>query len=159
MMFTHSIKILLMFFAFSFMALSCADKTASLEEPFSVIVIDSYLKASYSTIYLLDKDEIKVIYSGNLEDETDSVVYVKELTETEKRKVANLFLNFPLKDLKEKYIDSNVLDGSRKIFDITIGKVNRQIQILNYYQNDIGELVDFINTLVTIEHRIKYEAY
>ena len=159
MMFTHSIKILLMFFAFSFMALSCADKAVPLEEPFSVTVIDSYLKASYSMIYLLDKDEIKVIYSGNLEDETDSVVYVKELTETEKRKVANLFLNFPLKDLKEKYIDSNVLDGSQKIFDISIGRVNRQIQILNYYQSDIGKLVDFINTLVTIEHRIKYDAY
>ena len=132
-----------MFFAFSFMALSCADKTASLEEPFSVIVIDSYLKASYSTIYLLDKDEIKVIYSGNLEDETDSVVYVKELTETEKRKVANLFLNFPLKDLKEKYRRNGLKSLRVFLADLSFYQKYKTIVLL-YNEKKYGHLLNRI---------------
>ena len=153
------INILLMFFAFSFIALSCADKAASLEEPFSVTVYDSDYSMGYAIIYHLDKNNIQVAFSGGLEGETDSVVYKKQLSLLEKEKMAKFFSDFPIADLEEKYINPNIADGEKKIFDFRIGKLEKQIQESNYYQEDLAALVDFINALVSEEYKMRYEDY
>ena len=159
MMFKRSINILLMFFAFSFITLSCTDKAASLEQPFDITVYDSDYSMGFAIIYHLDKNNIQVTFSGGLEGETDSVVYKKQLSSLEKEKMAEFFSDFPLADLQEKYITPYVADGDQKIFEFRIGKLEKQIQESNYYQEDLAALVDFLNTLVSEKYKMRYLEY
>ena len=158
MMFKRSINILMICFAFSFIALSCADKTASLEDPFSVTVYVSN-SMPFVIIYHLDKNNIQVMFSGGIAGETDSVLYEKLLSEEEQRAVINFFSDFPLSALEDRYFNPNIIDGDQKIFEFRIGKLEKRVQASNYYQEDLGALVEFINTLVSEKYKMWYLKY
>jgi hypothetical protein len=114
---------------------------------------------AFAIIYHLDKDNIQVTFSGGIEGETDSVVYEKRLSATEKEEMAKFFSDFPITDLQEKYINPNMDDGDQKIFEFKIGKIEKQIQESNVYQEDLASLVAFINALVSEHYKMRYEEY
>ncbi len=122
-------------------------------------MINSDYSMAYSTIYELSKDSIRITFSGHLQGEADTVIYRKPLSTEEKREVAAFFSEFPLADLKGKYINPNVEDGDQKLFDIAIGGLYKSIQTSNYYEAHLGNMVKFLNTLIDDKYKIRYEEF
>ena len=89
--------------------------------------------------------------------ESDSILYVKDLTTIEQKIVRDFISTFPLATLKDEYVTPNVDDGDQKLFVFKIGKIEKKIQTSNYYQDDLGSLVNLLNYLVPIEFDIIYE--
>jgi hypothetical protein len=78
----------------------------------------------------------------------ESKFYKHKLDEKEKRKVTKFIREFPLSDLKEQYVNEAVEDGINLSFEIRINTIKKTIFVSNMYNDDLGKLVELINTLV-----------
>jgi len=144
---------------FSFSHFSCNVDEPIIEDPFNVKVISSDYSLAYSTIYELDKDTIRITYSGHVEGEVDTVFYRRPLSIEEKKKLAAFFSEFPLSDIKSEYITPNVDDGDQKLFVITIGEINKTIRTSNYFEAHLGNMVKFLNGFIDDKYKICYEPF
>lgn len=150
-----------MLFALCLSILSCSEskddkseRGLALEGEFSVVLYDSDYAQALSRMYRLDRISIRIVMTGSVVGESDSVVYDRQLSESEKLRVADFFGDFPLTALQDHYATPAVEDGDQKVFVFAIGNVEKQVQVANYYQNDLGAVVDLLNSLVPDEFRI-----
>ena len=144
--------------------LSCTGKNdnntkqgESSETQYSITIYDSDYSLALSLIYELNNEDIRVIFSGELEGESDSIVYERQLTFEEQLKISEYLRSFPINALDSSYIEPYVDDGDQKYFLLKIGKSERKIQTSNHYQRDLGSLVNLVNDLVPAEFKMIYE--
>lgn len=67
-----------------------------------------------------------------------------QLSKSEKNKIVKFLEKFPLSELKEKYVNNDVEDGTQMKFVISINDVERSIFVANAYQENLGDLVALI---------------
>jgi hypothetical protein len=67
-----------------------------------------------------------------------------QLSEKEKNKIIKFLKKFPLSELKEKYVNNDVEDGTQIKFVISINDVERSIFVANAFQENLGDLVALI---------------
>ena len=146
----------LLFSILSIVILSCNKNESRIEVPFKVLVFDSDYSLAYTFKYELNNDEIKVTFSGQVEGEVDSIIYQRKLSTEEKQNAREFFSEFPLTELKDEYITPNIDDGDQKLFEFEIGDFKKKIRASNYYEENLGKMVSFLNTLIIDKHKINY---
>ena len=67
-----------------------------------------------------------------------------QLSKSEKSKIVKFLEKFPLSELKEKYVNNDVEDGTQMKFVISINDVERSIFVANAFQENLGDLVALI---------------
>ncbi len=103
--------------------------------------------------YDFNQNEIRVIkHSGN--DEPGLVVVNRVLTKDEKRKLLLFLKTFPLKSLKNKYINKEVKGEVHTLLDIQIKNKHSKIKLYFIKQPDIHKLVQEMNRLIPYEHTL-----
>ena len=70
------------------------------------------------------------------------------LEPNEKAKLDEFLEHFPLKKLKEQYVTNEVKDGTQMTFIISINNNSKDIFIGNVYQENLGELVKLVVTML-----------
>jgi hypothetical protein len=76
----------------------------------------------------------------------------RKLNIEEKVDVKRFVNNFPIKRLNDRYINEAVEDGTQMQFDFYIGNTSKSIYISNIYNEDLGKLTEFLNTLLPVDY-------
>jgi hypothetical protein len=128
---------------------TCKSPTGTVEaETFSVKVTTLYFGHNNSETRLT-QDSIIAAWD---QISSSPKTYNRKLTIDEKAKVKRFMNRFPIKAFEEQYINEKVKDGTQLKFDIFIGSTEKHIFVANYYIEELGALVDLINTLVPIDY-------
>jgi hypothetical protein len=109
------------------------------------IFITNYYFGRAQFITRVTEDSIETIHD-NLNGKTTADRRV--LTSDESSQMKSFLATFPLNKLKESYINENVEDGINIGFDISINIAHKRIYVSNYYQDDLGKLVNEIRLLL-----------
>lgn len=123
-------------------------------EPFEIRVTDSDYSMAYGLEYVLTEKSLKVIFKGELEREKDSLVYSSELEVNETLKELS---NLNLDDVQEYYSNPCIADGSQITVEVKKNKESKTVHLSNYYHNEIGLAIGFINELAPDKYRIWYD--
>jgi len=123
-------------------------------QPFEMKITKYNYSGAYSVAYLINQNELKIIFQGELEGEKDSVIFQKHLQPSRSlQKLSTIKLD----SLDSYYANPCVKDGSQIIVEIKKDSKEKQIQLSNFYQQDIGTAIEMINKLVPKKYFIWYD--
>jgi hypothetical protein len=132
-----------------FTLLACSPKTDSIEaETFRITVTNMFMGGT-DAVTVLTQDSIKATWDMQ---GSDSKSLERKLNIEEKVKVKRFINSFPIKKLNDRYINEAVEDGTQIQFDFYIGNTSKSIFISNIYNEDLGKLTEFINTLLPVDY-------
>lgn len=123
-------------------------------QPFEMRITNSNYSNAFSVAYLINQNELKIIFQGGLEGEKDSVIFQKHLQPS--RSLQKLSA-IKLDSLKRYYANPCVRDGSQIFVQIKKDSMEKQVQLSNFYQQDIGLAIEMINKLVPKKYIIWYD--
>ena len=123
-------------------------------KPFEFTIYDSDYSMAYTLQYVLTEKEIKVIFIGQLEDEKSLTRFKKKLRVDETLKAIS---NINIASLKEYYTNPCIQDGSQLSINFEQNGKNKNVHLSNYYQPDVGQVIEFINNLVPKKYKIWYD--
>jgi hypothetical protein len=129
-----------------------------LKREFSVEIYDSDYSQASSRKYRLASSSLQIVLLSGVVGEGDSIVYERLLSKQEKLEVKEFVTAFPLTTLQNTYVTPAMSDGDQKVFVFAVGKIKKQVKVANYYQEDLGALINLMNGLVPNEFKISYVA-
>jgi hypothetical protein len=145
-----------------FILLSCEDQT-TLQFPhqttgkpipvkeFKISILKSLLKADYYTLITLTDKNITVTWKGALINKKDTIVFSKALTPSDSlKKISEI--NYDT--LKNAYENPCIDDGLE--LKVTFNGI-KTVNVLNYYQEEIGYLIHYINGNVSSAFTLWYD--
>jgi hypothetical protein len=140
---------LILYTIIPFLLAGASCKTGQTNETidFSVTVYNYYFGRP-DNITILTTDSITQEWNKT---RGESMFYKHKLDEKEKRKVTKFIREFPLSELKEQYVNKAVEDGINLSFEIRINTIKKTIFVSNMYNDDLGELVELINSLLPMD--------
>jgi len=133
-----------------------AQSTPERTKKYLISIRDINYSMAYSHIYNINNDNIKVVFHGGLVGERDSLIFDKKLSQSETNIFIKLLSSIPLSKLKDNYSDPWILDGDRKVVELSIGKLNKTINIENAYQKDMDTLFKAVNRVIPKNIMIYY---
>lgn len=128
-----------------FFTFSCNSKYPNDEKTnFSIEILNLYF-GRVESITLLTNDSIKSEI-GKTKGKEKKIA--RKLEDREKEKIGIFVKNFPLKGLKNQYVNENIEDGIQMKFIIRIDDFQKTIYTSNEYQDDLGKLVKKVVSLL-----------
>lgn len=122
--------------------------------PFQLSITDTDYSLAYGLQYVLTEKDLSIIFKGEIEGEKDTVLFLTDLQPTEKlMNVSNL----NLESLNDYYANPCIDDGSQISVNFKKDNKFKQIHLSNYYQQDIGLAIEFINGLIPEKYEIWYK--
>jgi len=114
-------------------------------EPFELSVTDYDYSLAYSILYRLTEKKLTITFRGELENEKDSILYeTDDLPRKEIRELSKITLD----SLGVLYSNPCIADGDIKVYRFTKNGITKQVQIQNYYQEDLSPVIELINKIV-----------
>src|SRR5690606_6330611 len=108
-------------------------------------VTDYDYSLAYSILYRLTEKKLIITFRGELENEKDSILYeTDDLPRKEIRKLSKITLD----SLGVLYSNPCIADGDIKVYRFTKNGITKQVQIQNYYQEDLSPVIELINKIV-----------
>jgi len=123
-------------------------------KPFEIKVYDSDYSMAYSKIFKLTEKELCIVFHGDLVGEKDSVIFKKELSTSD---TLLQLSNIDIRNLKEHYENPCIEDGSQIYVSVKMDSVIKNVQLSNYYEENIGKAIELVNSLTPKEHTIWYD--
>lgn len=105
----------------------------------------------------MNEESLEIFRHGGVEGETRESIYRKFLSDEEKNKARSLIEKFSIDSLQTHYENPCVQDGDNKTLLVKIGEKQKQIHVSNYYQKDVGELVELLNSIILKRFEINYD--
>jgi len=127
------------------------------KEKYSIKIWDYDYSMAYTTFYKIDADSVTVQGISGINNEHDSILMQRSLSEQECKMVWGFLSSHNITGLKNKYSNPLVDDGDRKRVILDVKDKSKTIEIENFYQKDMGELFDVINKIVNKDLQIKYK--
>lgn len=123
-------------------------------QPFEMTITNSNYSNAYRLAYILSQNELKIIFQRELDGEKDTVIFRKHLRPSQSLlKLTAIRLD----SLKSYYANPCVRDGSQIIVMMKKDNRQKQVQLSNFYQPDIGIAIELINKLVPKKQLIWYD--
>ncbi|ASV30001.1 hypothetical protein CJ263_07075 [Maribacter cobaltidurans] len=109
--------------------------------------------SAYSKVYSISNEELKVVFKGELESESDTILFKSiDIPARSLRQLSQIdFAN-----LKAIYSNQCVLDGDIKLFTYKKKDSLKNVLVENYFHEELSPAIDIINELVPREHQLQY---
>jgi hypothetical protein len=132
-----------------------ADAPVSKEAyPYVIKVRDFFGAEGYGYDYFLAKDSLKVVLWDDYGSPNKEVLS-KSLTKDEQKAWADYLTAFPLKTLKESYINEMVLDGMQRTFSFKTTDPEKVIRVSNMRVKEFDDLCNRLNQLLPEKLKIQ----
>jgi hypothetical protein len=122
-------------------------------KPFKLTLYNSNYSLAYKVKYVLTDHDLQITFEGELEGEKDSTLFRVALKPSYALQTLS---NIDFSVLKEHYQNSCIRDGSQMIVEVDNGFNSKSIQLSNFYQKDIGLVIEFINSSTPEKYKIWY---
>jgi len=134
------------------LAISSSGQSTKLLREFEISVATSPFQRVF-----LNKSELTIWKRAGLAKDKDSMLFKIELEPTDTLKLINLLSEINLDSLKPYYQNRCVDDGFQFNIILKKGTDVKNIILANYYQEDIGRIIYFINSIVPNKYNIWYD--
>ncbi|TAH24789.1 MAG: hypothetical protein EAZ07_08725 [Cytophagales bacterium] len=128
--------------------------------PFELTVEEADYSMSHTLIYVLTEKDLKIISRSDFNivgmqkgENMDTVIEMELKPNAVLQKLSNINLD----SLEDGYFNHCIMDGSQITVQQTKGNKSKRIHLSNFYQADIGLLVELINSLTPKEYKIWYD--
>lgn len=128
--------------------------------PFELTVEDADHSISHTLIYELTEKNLIIISRSDFNivgmrkgENTDTVFKTDLKPNAALQKLSNINLD----SLQESYFNHCIIDGSQITVRLKKAKKSKEIHLSNYYQSDIGLIIELINSLTPKDHKIWYD--
>ncbi len=127
-------------------------------EPFKIIVTNYDYSMAYGLEYLLTEKNFKITLKGELEGETDSLIYSIKLRSNEALKTETLktLSGINLNTLEDYYTNPCISDGSQISVELKKENTEKIVHLSNYYYKEVGLVIELINDLPPKKYKIWY---
>lgn len=129
--------------------------TENVIEPFELTVINFDYSLAYGIAYKISNEDLQIIFKGELEGEKDTTLFQTKLESSPQLK--NLGTIAFYNNLNDSYSNPCIADGSQINVRFVKGEIKKSIHLSNYYQEDIGKIIDLINRIVPSKYQIHYD--
>ena len=127
---------------------SCTPQQDSIEaETFKVTVTNFYFGRT-DAVTTLTQDSL-IARWGVMNNDIKTLA--RKLNIEEKVRVKRFMNKFPIKTLKDQYVNEAVEDGTQMQFDFYIGNTSKRIFVANKYVEDLGKLVELLDSLLPVD--------
>lgn len=127
-----------------------SDKTI----PTKIVVYNSDYSLATTLQYVLTQQDIQIIHKAELEGEKDAIFFRTTLNQSI---ISKQLSQINIDSLKERYDNPCVQDGLQITIVITYGNNIKSVHVSNYYQPDIDNIINLINSLVPSKYTIWYD--
>jgi hypothetical protein len=122
-------------------------------ETFELSLTDYNYSLAYSVIYKLTNEKLTITFSGELENEKDSILYITN--KLPKNKIRTLS-NINIDSLSVLYSNSCISDGDIKSFEFKKNGITKSITLENYYHAELSPAIGIINGIVPEKYKMYY---
>lgn len=141
-----------------FMLLCCKSSKNENTSDFKIDIWSPNHSMAYTTHYSINEDSITLTLKKGLENELDTTLINRSLTDDESKLLSDYIVSFPINSLESEYSNDLVSDGDRKIITLEIGSdIKKTIKISNYYAPELKDLFNQINELIDNKYHIHYD--
>ncbi|KAA2216770.1 hypothetical protein [Maribacter flavus] len=123
-------------------------------EPFELSLQDFNYASAYSKVYSISNEGMKVVFKGELENESDRILFTSIDIPTKNLKRLS---QIDFDNLKAVYSNQCVLDGDIKLFTYKKKDTLKNVLVENYFHEELSPAIDIINELVPREHQLLYD--
>jgi hypothetical protein len=123
---------------------------------YSIAVWNYNYSMAYTMYYHIDNDSLVVKRLSGIKEEKDSVLIERKINKDEQKVFIDFLSSQKIFTLKNKYSNPLVDDGDRKKIVVRFGSRTKTLEVTNFYQKDIGRLIDIINQTVNKDLYIDY---
>jgi hypothetical protein len=128
--------------------------------PFELTVEDADYSMSQTFIYKISANKIEIFSRSDInivgmrKGENLDTVYKADL---EGNATLKKLSNINLDNLKDGYFNHCIMDGSQVTVTLNKDGKSKTVHLSNYYQSDIGLVIELINTLTPKKYKIWYD--
>jgi hypothetical protein len=136
------------------------DTTGNKLVPFELTVEDADYSMSQTFIYKISESKIEIFSRSDInivgmrKGENIDTVYKADL---EGNATLKKLSNINVDNLQDGYLNRCIMDGSQVTVKLHKDGKSRTVHLSNYYQSDIGLLIELVNTLTPKEYKIWYD--
>lgn len=123
-------------------------------EPFELSIADYNYSLAYSVLYNLTNEKLTITFSGELENEKDSILY--STSDLPKRQLKKLS-EFNIDSLNTDYTNDCIDDGNIKSFSIKKDSITKTVHLSNYYHPELSPAIELINEIVPEKYQMYYD--
>jgi hypothetical protein len=123
-------------------------------KPFKLTVYSANYSLAYTLKYVLTDHDLQITFKGGLVGEKDSTLFRVALKPN--YALCNLS-NIDISSLQEYYQNPCIKDGSQLIIELDKDQKNKTVQLSNFYQEDVGLAIEFINRSTPKKYNIWYD--
>lgn len=150
-------KIIALILSFGiFLTISCKKKTSEkLNEKrnnkFELLVSDYNYSLAYSVVYKITNENLTITFSGELENEKDSIIYsTNKIPKDKIGKISEL----NIENLNENYSNGCIDDGDIKTFQINKNGKTKFVSLQNYYHPELSPVIETINGIIPKKYKM-----
>ena len=127
--------------------------------PFELTVEDADYSMSQTSIYKISENKIEIFSRSDInivgmrKGENIDTVYKADL---EGNATLKKLSNINLDNLQDGYLNRCIMDGSQLTVKLQKDGKSKTVHVSNYYQSDIGFIIELINTLTPKKYKIWY---
>ncbi len=145
-------KIVVLIFFINFTVVSHGQTSAAIKE--FEITISQFTFPMNSFIATFNKDQLVISKKVGAKREKDTILLELKLNLTDTLK---LISEINLANLKNNYVNNCIHGGSQ--INVVLKKDSdiKSVWLENYYQDDIGTIIYFVNSLVPSKYKIWYD--
>ncbi|WP_162987907.1 hypothetical protein [Euzebyella marina] len=122
--------------------------------PFEFSVNDYNYASAYSMAYKLTERELTITFRGELEGESDSLLFsTSDLPKSKIRRISSIKLD----SLNDIYMNNCVSDGDVKMVGLKKDSVIKFVQLNNYYHPELSPVFEMINELVPDKFKMYHD--
>ena len=103
---------------------------------------------------VLKKNELTVLKETRLEKDKDTILFTIDLKPTDTLKIIS---EINLDSLKNYYSNNCIDDGSQISVVLKKDNIIKSVMLDNYYQDEIGTIIYFMNSIVPKKYQIWYD--
>ena len=127
---------------------------------FELTVEDADYSMSQTFIYKISENKIQIFSRSDInivgmgKGENNDTVYKQDL---EGNATLKILSNINLDNLQDAYLNPCIMDGSQITVKLNKNGKSKMVHLGNYYQSDIGLVIELINNLTPKKYKIWYD--
>ena len=126
----------------------------SKDRKFEITIIDFNLLLPLDKLYIITNNELKIVCNSKITKKKDSILFTINIQPSD---TLQMISEINLNNLKNHYVNGCIDDGSQITVIMKKNNEVKSIFLENYYQEEIGKIISFFNSLAPAKYKIWYD--
>ncbi|MDB5210291.1 MAG: hypothetical protein JWQ30_1118, partial [Sediminibacterium sp.] len=146
-----------LFFLFAFVQFLACENNSSFQnnsKPFEISISTKTLVVEGCTLTIVTNNQLSVFQKSYVPGTRDSLLFVRDLSPSD---TIQRIEKIRLDKLEKEYANPCIDDGLEITVTSKKGYSTKSVTLANYYQGEVGNLIQLVNSLLPTKYKIWYD--